>query len=390
MVSKYPPIQGGESSKAYWLLRGLGARGHEMHVVTNALEVETTYREALQATDLDNYQPPGVYLHNTNPFSNPSYIPYAKPYAEKLASLAIETIRHYDLSIIDSWYLLPYGIAAFMAKMILDKPLILRHAGSDISRLYKSPDLFTLFTEIFKRADRIVTYTRFASLFASVGVSASSLYLNDKVSVDTTAFHPDVPPMDLLLRTAAFSHGIPTLTYLGKFDRTKGIFEMLEALEGIDEDFLLLLVIGSLGRDRLTPRIQESPLSRKTVFMDFMPPWQIPSLLRASTCVVHPEREFPIVGHSPILPREVMAAGTCLVLSKELYDKRVSDQIRERDSVLVVNPKDVPSFREVLRLVIKNPALARSVGERAREVSERIENFPSYLDSMERLYADLS
>jgi glycosyltransferase involved in cell wall biosynthesis len=63
IIAKYPPIEGGESSKAYWLARALGQRGHEVHVVTNALEVEEEYREQLSDYDLKyKYQPQGVYV----------------------------------------------------------------------------------------------------------------------------------------------------------------------------------------------------------------------------------------------------------------------------------------------------------------------------------------
>jgi glycosyltransferase involved in cell wall biosynthesis len=109
LISKYPPIEGGESAKAYWLAKALGERGHEVHVVTNTWEVESDYRELIETDDLNSaYQPKGVYVHNTDPFIEPAYIPYSRPYTEKIASLAIDIIKEYDLQLIDSWYILPY------------------------------------------------------------------------------------------------------------------------------------------------------------------------------------------------------------------------------------------------------------------------------------------
>ena len=57
MISKFPPIEGGESSKAYWLARELGNRGHAIHVVTNALDVEDAYKECFRVEDISGYQP---------------------------------------------------------------------------------------------------------------------------------------------------------------------------------------------------------------------------------------------------------------------------------------------------------------------------------------------
>jgi len=44
MIGKYPPIEGGVSARNYWIARGLSERGHEVHLVTNADEVEPAYR----------------------------------------------------------------------------------------------------------------------------------------------------------------------------------------------------------------------------------------------------------------------------------------------------------------------------------------------------------
>jgi len=67
-IGKYPPIEGGESSKLYWLAKALGEKGHEVHIVTNAWEVETKYREQITGDDLSgHYRPKNVYIHNTDP-----------------------------------------------------------------------------------------------------------------------------------------------------------------------------------------------------------------------------------------------------------------------------------------------------------------------------------
>ena len=75
-----------------------------------------------------------------------------------------------------------------------------------------------------------------------------------------------------------------------------------------------------------------------------MPPWKIPSIIKRSTCVVIPERDFPVVQHTPILPREVMAVGKCMILSNELYAKRRSQDMKDEENVLVVNPKNKDKY----------------------------------------------
>jgi len=390
LISKYPPIEGGESSKAYWLAKALGEKGHEVHVVTNAWEVESDYREQIEANDLNSkYQPKNVYIHNTDPCIEPSYIPYSKPYTEKIASLAIDIIREYGLQLIDSWYILPYVISGYLAKTITDKPQIMRHAGSDMSRLLSSPYLGTLFTSIFEKVDKIITYPSMKERFISFGISEEKLFYNTKVSVDTRAFNPNVKPIDLTSYTDKDINGLPIITYIGKVGVTKGIYELVEAASKIKDDFLLLFVSKGKGLDRFKNAIKRLSLQDKTLFINFIPPWKIPSVIKRSTCVVIPERDFPIAQHTPILPREVMAVGKCLILSDELYTKRRSQDIQEGENVIVVDPKNIEQFKKNLERIIRSSGYAEEIGQKAHIVSKKIERFDEYVEDTIKLYEEI-
>jgi len=391
LIAKYPPIEGGESAKCYWLAKALGKLGHEVHIVTNAYEVEDAYREKLEGEDLNNaYQPEGVQVHSTDPFFNPSYIPYSKPYTEKLASLAIDVINKYNLQIIDSWYVLPYVISGFIAKTVTGKPQIMRHAGSDIGKLFFSPYLHTIFKEVFKRVDKIVTYPSMKKRFVSLGINEEKLFYNTVVSVDPSAFNPSVSPIDLSKYVEKkASCDCPVISYIGKLGVTKGIYELAEAASLIKENFLLLFVTGGENLGKFKDYIKEIGLQEKTEFIEFLPPWKIPRLIKASTCVVCPEREFPVKEHTPILPREVMAVGNCLVLSKELYTKyrkKVSSHIKDKENVLVIEPKEIEKFKNVLETIIKNPTYAEKIGHQAYLTSRKIEKFEKYVDNTIKLY----
>lgn len=390
LISKYPPIEGGESSKAYWLARGLGEKGHEVHVVTNAWEVESKYREKLEVDDLKQLHPKNVSIHNTNPFVDPFFIPYTKPYTEKIASLTVDIIREYNLQLIDSWYILPYAISGYIAKTITGRPQILRHAGSDITRLFNSPYLNTLFIEIFKRVDKIVTYPSGKSFFENLGIPEDKIFLN-KVSVDTNAFSPNADAFDLTKYTDK-NINVPILTYIGKVGITKGIFELTQALSNIKEEFILLLVCGGESNNqRLKLDIENKRVGNKTIILHFVPPWKIPSIMKISTCIVIPERDFPILTHTPILPREAMSVGRCTMLSEELYNKNkgVYPELENGVHTVVVNPKNIDDFKNKLIKIIKNPHYAEEVGKNARKLTEKYENFDNYIKLVEELYKNI-
>ena len=51
IIGKFPPIQGGVSARTYWSAHALAARGHEVHVVTNAKEARPPFRMHMRQQD---------------------------------------------------------------------------------------------------------------------------------------------------------------------------------------------------------------------------------------------------------------------------------------------------------------------------------------------------
>ncbi len=392
LISKYPPIEGGVSARVYWLAKALGERGHEVHIITNALEVEEEYRERFEANE-QRYVPENVHVHSTNPDNNPWHIPFSKAYTEKIANLSIEVIEKYNIQVIDSFYILPYGVAAFIARNISGKPHILRHAGSDIGKLFASSSYQTLFEKIFQRADKIMTIPPLKEMFLSLGIPESKIAFDEKVSVDTKAFNPEVAPFPLSDYIERQLPECPIITFIGKINyywETKGLYELLEAVKGIKDDFLLLFVANGRGLKGFQDLIEEKNLSKKTIFLDFVPPWEIPSIIKLSTCVVVPEREFPVQYHAtPIIPREVMAVGKCLILSKELYNKQCYGNLTDRENVFLIDPKNIKQFRAVIEYVIRHPEDATRIGQNAFKISKQTENFDEYINQTIDLYTSL-
>lgn len=390
-LTKYPPIQGGVSSRAYWQARALGERGHEVHIVTNSLEVEDEYKEVLDLNDPD-FLPENVFLHSTTAESNSWHIPYSSAYTERLANLAIEVIQKYDCRIIDSNYILPYVIAGNIAKYITGVPQILRHAGSDIGKLYKSPAYNTLFKSLFKRVDRILTYPQLRESFIALGIPESEISIDDKVIVDTRAFNPKVDPFPLSEYIGIKYSGCPVITYIGKINyywQSKGLPELVEAVKGIKEDFLLLFVADGKGINEFKMLLEANGLAKKSLFLNFLPPWKIPSIIKLSTCVVVPEREFPIQYHIPILPKEVMAVGKCLILGNELAENNYYGNIIDRENIFLIDPKNISQFHDIVGSIVKDPDIAIKIGQGGHKNSEKINNFEEHITDTILLYNEL-
>src|SRR5215831_18422907 len=93
LIGKFPPIQGGVSMRTYWTAHALAARGHDVHVVTNAKEARPPFRMHMRRQDWRRcakaYELGAVTVHWSDPADGAqAYIPMASPFVSKLAAIA--------------------------------------------------------------------------------------------------------------------------------------------------------------------------------------------------------------------------------------------------------------------------------------------------------------
>ena len=85
----------------------------------------------------------------------PWHIPYSQLYAERLISKALELCSSTKFDYIEGNYLYPYSFAAFVVSKLLDIPLVIHHAGSDVFRVGNHSSLNELTFVMAKHAYRL-------------------------------------------------------------------------------------------------------------------------------------------------------------------------------------------------------------------------------------------
>jgi glycosyltransferase involved in cell wall biosynthesis len=409
LIGKYPPIEGGVSMHNYWTAHGLAERGHKVYVVTNANEVEDAYRIHLDADDKDWYQPKFetvggfVKVFHTEPFSmmRMRYIPTTNPFVSKLASLATQVIRQYGCEAIYAYYYEPYGVAGYLASQWTELPLMIKHAGSDLERLMKIPDLAGTYKEILKSADCVLTARKnLAERFIGMGVKADKIYPGAAFFLPTTLFKPGVEPLnieDILKKTASTidpgrypDTSKPTIGIYGKLGWFKGSFDLVNALgilkrEGLDFNFLAMSQ--GLEIEKFKTAISNNGIDDCTWLIPFLPHWKVPQFISACTAVCFLERDFPIAIHGPTIPREVLSCGTCLILSDEIAKKQSyrHELVNEENILIVRDPKNHQELADCLRFVIQNPQQACAIGVKGHLVSQKFEDFSCFITEFESL-----
>lgn len=147
-IGKYPPVEGGTATAAYWRHKELKKYNIEFEVITCILN-ESEY--FIPNSDIDEK----VHVISDR---IPWHIPYSQLYAEQLISQALAIAEKREFDAVEGSYLFPYGFAAYVVAKILDKPLILRHAGSDLNRIISTQQLDIILKKMTSEAKIIVTY----------------------------------------------------------------------------------------------------------------------------------------------------------------------------------------------------------------------------------------
>jgi len=382
-ICKYPPTAGGEAAKAFWLTRALAGRGHTVHVITNGNEVEDSYRQRMVLDDYSFFNLPNLKVHSTPENGLPAYIPMGNPFEIKLASIGLLLAKKEQLELIDSWYLVPNAVAAFMVVSAINRklPWAIRHAGSDLSRLLPHVLFEPLLRQVLLKADKVVTYRSSKDFLLGYGVEEERLWLNDKVSVDTEFFSPDGPVAEELPKDK------PIILSIGKIAPVKGTFDLLRSFAPFKNEACLVFVTGGPRLDFLEKEIKTLDMEKAVKIFPPVPPWKIPFYLRAATVVVHAERDFPIAIHRPISVREGLACGCCMLLSEEMFGKY--HFLKREENVLTVDPHNHDQFSTRLMFILNNQKTVNYIGQRARETSLEIEDFDSYVDATVELYESM-
>lgn len=391
IVGKYPPIEGGVSTTTYWLARGLASRGHEIHLVTNADEVEDRYRIQLGADDAEMLQPQFdnggfVRVHHVESFDAVvmAHIPEANPYYTRLASLATDVVRRHECEVVLASYLEPYGMAGWFAAKRCDRPLLIRHAGSDIDRLARVPDLGLAYKEILRDATAVLTFPRLVRRFAGMGVVPSRIAEAPQYLHDSRVFSPRGAALDL-------GQTVPTFGVYGKIGTTKGTYDLITALGRLAAEgrsFQFAAMVGEDAGSSMRAALEEAGIAERSRILPYLPNWRVPEFIRACTAVCVLERGFPVAIHGPMIAREVLSCGSCLVVSKEIADKQLSsDKLASGAHLLeVADPRDIGELTDVLRVVLDDPARAAQLGAAGAEAVAQPGAYERFIVSWERLF----
>lgn len=295
ITSRFPPIEGGIAARTYWRVLELLERGDEVIVVTNADCVEDEYRISgcePHLAELTERFPLRILNVSTNA---PWHIPSSPDYLERLICLLVRLLKEKKFDVVESGFLVPYGIAAHLAAQATGVPHVMRHGTSDLAKFLPSPEYRPLLEDVIRGADTIVTDERHAPTFRDLGVQFE---IESVYTPNASAFRP---------QAKGTSEGRHLYGAVGKINyqwRRKGLDRIVAWFAQQDPSVVELRVVGqgigvsdfaAWASDRLGYRLEIRP---------FVPPWEMPDLLSQMDSV------FCLTVDDPV-PADSMLAMEC-------------------------------------------------------------------------------
>ncbi len=301
MIGKFPPIQGGVAARTFWLVKGLAEQDVTIHVVSNANCVEQEYFINDQGPQL----PGNVIIHDIKP-EIPWHIPYSNLYIPRLLEKALEVIEENHIDIIETNFLVPYGIVGHIVSGMTNIPHIIRHGGSDIAKFLKGGVFGRTLKETIRKAAVIISDNKSRKTFEDINPSVHAV--------------PRYIPDERVFKPGLYPHELPVFAYIGKINyywKHKSLDKIVEIFSGIKNHFVLNFIGQGNGFREFSEYINRQALKTHH-FEKFVHPAHMAALFNRVDFLLSFEENNPIKDFSNIVS-EALWAGV----------KIISDQVMD-------------------------------------------------------------
>ena len=308
-ITKFPPIQGGESNKAFYLFNELANRGHKVFVLTNTDDVKEENKSYFTEEDYKYLSAnDNLKIFNVGVENLPRFIPQFDPKTEKLLNIGLSIITENKIDLIYGWYFLPYVSAAYLLSKITSIPFVLQHAGSDLKRILPTTAFNNYFNQIIDESAGILTYHSSASYFPKKETTSLLLQKPNLPNIYT----PFGAKADFNKQYNINRNPDSVFACFGKFSNAKGFYETIDAFKSVKESTLLIF---SPNKESMNLELPDNVFLLKSVA-----PWKIPEIIRALKAVIVPEWDFGVEIHRSRLPIESVLCGKPALVSKQIVD----------------------------------------------------------------------
>jgi len=282
-------------------------------------------------------------------------------------------LSHSSVDVLLGWYLLPYAVAAHNASRLTGIRYLVQHAGSDFKRLLGDRQLSTFLKRVILDAHGVMAYPAYKEALQRIGCRSVFVHAPPVAS----EFASDGEVMDLCNYFGLDLTPERTIVFLGKLSPGKGVDHLLKAFARVKTDGFLLFV-GCGSRRRHYEEVVRDEGVKGVRFVDAVPPWRVPSLIRAVRAVVVPEWNFGVERHRSSIPLETVMCGKTAIVSRQV----AAAYGPAARFFVTIDPADTEEFARTLEKTF-DEAVTLSGGPES-ETLPTAKTFSQYVDNVER------
>lgn len=172
--------------------------------------------------------------------------------------------------------------------------------------------------------------------------------------VDVDRFAPDATP--------AVESDAPVVLFVGRVERSKGVFELVDAVAGLSADATCHVVGDGPHEPALRAHVADRELEASVRFHGVVPHEELHRYYAAADVVCNPSH-YESLG---IANLEALACGRALVATRLAA---VEAYVTHGESGLLVPPGDVDALRRALDRALDSPALRERLGRAGRDAA---------------------
>ncbi|MEK6777011.1 MAG: glycosyltransferase [bacterium] len=327
-ISKYPPLEGGIAAKTYWLCRALAERGHTVHIVTDGENIDADY---CSPAFRDQVPVNNLHIHRHQE-KIPWHIPNDPHRSLALLNAALEVVDRHGADVIDTGYLIPYGLVGFLAGQMTGLPFLLRHGGSDLNKFLDKGIWSNLITKAFKGAGAVITDREHYGGFYGLSKRVISI--------------PPYVPDPAFFKHSSGEKLKPTLALIGKTNycwRHKGWHRAINIIKSIGDRFRCLIVSQGIGLKDFRKYVEDG-INSVIEWKEFVHPLEMPRVLQSVNGIFVLQHDLPFPVFANIVMEALYCNVTVITDRPDMFQslkKQVLHIDAESRNILVV-PSDEP------------------------------------------------
>lgn len=323
LIGKYPPMQGGISSKTYWLYKYLEKKGFNFEIVTFK---DSDY--SAQGSNGDS----NISILNEKEL--PWHIPSTDLLVDRLINSSLKAAESFSPDIIETNYLWPFCSVALIVSKMINKPFLIRHAGSDILKFQGDSEFREIMHGYLRNASTIVTNITSKRVIDEIASNSEKVLCVPR-------YIPD--PMFFRHNEIGKTYDILFAGKINYYWKHRGMMLLLEIIR--KKNLKALFHIGGKYVHEVLEQIASKGLDGYIHVNSFVTPEKMPYIYNACKYVWSWEEEGTIDDFSNIIWEALFCGVPCIINAAVLRKPETSVIIRNFPHLIAhLNADNIEDF----------------------------------------------